>query len=580
MSSDTPKPSEQDTVSTPQPEADATPAQATPVAEASSQDSSPTESPITTEQKPVEAPAPAETPSVDQPEVSEAPVIVEPPAEPSIETPIQSAAPPVSAIDQSVPVEQEGKNPASLRDKLKQAQTPEASQAVPSDQPDTPAAVDPAQAPKGPVEIPKDAEDFDAEMEAEIAAALASGEVGDSVTGTPVAEDANTEEDGDEETPQTEEDLVEGMTLLATVQTIDDENIFLDLGFRSNGLVSKRQFNEKTTPQPGTRISVRFDRYDAEEGLIHVNLPHGRKKVTGNWSELSVGQIVDALVTKTNKGGLEVTVGTMRGFMPAGQVDLVYHSDLEPFIGRKLQSTIMEANEKKRNLVVSHKAFLEIERKEKAKTLWEELAVGQTLTGYVKNLKDYGAFIDIGGADGFLHIGEMSYQHITHPKEILKEGQQVEVQIVTLEKERSRIGLSLKALQKDPWMIAAETYGPGVITRGNVTRTTKFGAFVKLEVGVEGLVHISELAHAHIGRVTDVVKVDQEIEVKVLSIDPDSRRMSLSIKELTPAPEPVRDEDLAPSGESEYQRKHKGPLKGGSSGGIGSGLFGDPSDFK
>ncbi|MBD3675953.1 MAG: S1 RNA-binding domain-containing protein [Planctomycetaceae bacterium] len=419
-------------------------------------------------------------------------------------------------------------------------------------------------------------------MEAEIEAALASGEIGDSPpeTASSGEDSTGTEESNEEPALQSEEELIEGMKLLATVQTIDDENVFLDLGFRSNGIVSRRQFNEKTMPQPGAKISVRFDRFDAEEGLIHVNLPHGRKKVTGNWNELAVGQVVDAVVNKTNKGGLEVTVGSLRGFMPAGQVDLVYHSDLEPFVGRKLQATILEVNEKKRNLVVSHKAFQEIERAEKAKTLWQELALGQTLTGYVKNLKDYGAFIDIGGADGFLHIGEMSWQHIKHPKDLLKEGQQVEVQVISLEPERSRIGLSLKALQKDPWMIAAETYGPGTITRGKVTRTTKFGAFVQLDEGVEGLVHISELAHAHIGRVTDVVKVDQEIEVKVLSVDPDSRRMSLSIKELTPAPEPVRDEDLAPSGDSEYQRKRKGPLKGGSSAGSGSGLFGNPDDFK
>lgn len=578
MSSDTPKPSEQDTVSTPQPPADATPSVENDSAESSAPEQPPAEIPKV-EPQPVEKPeVPAESPEVTAaPAASEPPD--EPPATPPVANPVQSETTPQPVPGSAQPVEE--KAAGSLRDKLKQAQTPLASQAVPSEKPDTPAAVDPVEAAsKGPVEIPRDAEDYDAEMEAEIEAALASGEIGESPAGAPVTDEAATTAEGEEETPQTEEDLVEGMKLLATVQTIDDENVFLDLGFRSNGLVSKRQFNEKTMPQPGAKISVRFDRFDAEEGLIHVNLPHGRKKVTGNWSELSVGQIVDALVTKTNKGGLEVTVGSMRGFMPAGQVDLVYHSDLEPFIGRKLQSTIMEANEKKRNLVVSHKAFLEIERKEKAKTLWEELAVGQTLTGYVKNLKDYGAFIDIGGADGFLHIGEMSYQHIKHPKEILKEGQQVDVQIVTLEKERSRIGLSLKALQKDPWMIAAETYGPGIITRGKVTRTTKFGAFVKLDAGVEGLVHISELAHSHIGRVTDVVKVDQEIEVKVLSVDPDSRRMSLSIKELTPAPEPVQDEDLAPSGEAEYQRKHKGPLKGGSSGGTGAGLFGDPSDFK
>ena len=368
--------------------------------------------------------------------------------------------------------------------------------------------------------------------------------------------------------------------LSATVQSIDGENIFLDLGFRSPGILSKRQFNEKNLPTPGTRLAVRFNRLDAAEGLIHVDLPHGKKKVTGNWDELSLGQVVDCMVTKTNKGGLEVTVGSIRAFMPAGQVDLIYHSDLEPFVGQKLQATILEIKPSKRNLVVSRKSFLEIERAEKAKTLWQELSVGQNLVGTVKNLKDYGAFIDIGGADGFLHIGEMSWHHIKHPKDLLKEGQQVEVQIISLEPERSRIGLSLKALQQDPWMVAAETFGPGTIARGKVTRTAKFGAFVELEEGIEGLIHISELSHSRVGRVTEVVKVGQEIEVKVLSVDPDQRRIGLSIKELTPAPEPVRDEDLAPSGGTEYARKRKGPLKGGIGGTGEGGLFGDPDKFK
>jgi small subunit ribosomal protein S1 len=151
---------------------------------------------------------------------------------------------------------------------------------------------------------------------------------------------------------------------------------------------------------------------------------------------------------------------------------------------------------------------------------------------------------------------------------------------VTLQPEKSRIGLSLKALQKDPWMIAAETYGVGTTVRGKVTRTTKFGAFVEVEKGIEGLIHISELDHKRVGRVTEVVRVDQEVDAQVLSVDPDSRRMSLSLKAMTDAPEPVRDEDLAPSAGQELQRKRKGPLKGGTGGEGGGGLFGNPDQFK
>jgi small subunit ribosomal protein S1 len=265
--------------------------------------------------------------------------------------------------------------------------------------------------------------------------------------------------------------------------------------------------------------------------------------------------------------------------MPAGQVDLSYQADLEPYVGQKLTGIIIEANAAKRKLVVSRRSFLEMERKENAQSLWQELAVGQTLNGTVKTLKDYGAFVDIGGADGFLHIGEISFQRIGHPKDVLREGQQIEVKIVTLEPEKSRIGLSLKALQKDPWMIAAETYGVGTTVRGKVSRTTKFGAFVELDAGVEGLIHISELEHRRVNRVTEVLKEGQTVDVKVLSVDPDSRRISLSLKAMTEAPEPVRDEDLAPSSGETYARKRKGPLKGGMGGAGDTGLFGNPNRF-
>jgi small subunit ribosomal protein S1 len=606
MSSDLPKQSEQDTsAETPSPDNDPSPvadSEVTPKPEQAttdrptdeSADSPPAETPPqeeTAADSSQESSAEAEPTAAEAQESaaaeSEQPAETESPSEDQAGEATTASAgagatdsPAEAASEEKAAAESKS---ASLREKMKQAQAQESdtAQAVPSDEPEVATQEEAPVVHKGPVEIPKEAEEFDAEMEAEIEAALASGEVGEPAP-APSAEEQEsaTEESEEPAAPTSEEELVEGMSLSATVQSVDDDNVFLDLGFRSPGIVSRRQFSEKNLPHPGVKLLVRFNRLDPAEGLIHVDLPHGKKKVSGNWDELRVGQVVDCTVNKTNKGGLEVTVGSLRAFMPAGQVDLIYHADLEPFVGQKLQACVLEVKPAKRNLVVSRKAYLEIERKEKAKTLWQELEVGQVLTGMVKNLKDYGAFIDIGGADGFLHIGEMSWQHIKHPKDLLKEGLQVEVQIISLEPERSRIGLSLKTLQKDPWMVAAETYGPGTIARGKVTRTAKFGAFVELPEGVEGLVHISELSHARVGRVTEVVKVGQEIDVKVLSVDPDQRRMSLSIKELTAAPEPARDEDLAPSGDSEYTRKRKGPLKGGIGGTGKGGLFGDPDDFE
>lgn len=491
---------------------------------------------------------------------------------------------------------------AALRERLKQAQPP-ASPAVPARPPsaEPPAAETPkpesppeseastepetAPIPEKPapaesvqkVEIPRDV-DIDAEMEAEIAAALAGGEL--DATAAPESPTAESSETGAEEpAPTSEEELEQGTRLTGTVQSVDSESAFLDLGFRSPGILPMRQFTVQKKPNAGDKLSVRVDRYSAEEGLIFVSLPQGRKAVGGDWSAVEVGQVVDCMVTKTNKGGLEVDVSSLRGFMPAGQVDLTYQENLEPFVGQKLTAVVIEVNPAKRKLVLSRRSFLDLERAEKAESLWQELEVGQTLAGTVKTIKPYGAFVDIGGADGFLHIGEISWQHIKDPNEVLKPGQKVDVKIVSLEPEKSRIGLSLKALQRDPWMIAAETYGVGTTVQGKVTRTTKFGAFVEVEPGIEGLIHISELDHRRVGRVTEVLKEGQNVAAQVLSVDPDARRMSLSLKALTAAPEPARDEDLAPSAGEEYQRKRKGPLKGGTGGDTPGGLFGDPGQF-
>ncbi len=507
-----------------------------------------------------------------------------------------------ATADQGNPPETRERRGASLRERLKQSQ-PTDTAAIPSLDPQVPAPpssaaptaapaedvpapapapVERFQKPAGPVEIPRDA-DLDDEMEAEIAAALESGELdplAPPVPAVPVETEATDDEGAPVSQPTSEEDLEQGQKLTGKVQSVDPEHVFLDLGFRSPGLLPVRQFTVQKLPGVGDSLSVKFDRYDAAEGLIHVSLPQGRKSVGGDMSGVQVGQVVDCMVTKTNKGGLEVTIGSLRAFMPSGQVDLTYQADLEQFVGQKLPSIVIEVNPAKRKLVVSRRSYLEMERREKSQTLWQELAVGQVLTGTVKTLKDYGAFVDIGGADGFLHIGEISWQRIAHPKEVLREGQAVDVKIVTLEPEKSRIGLSLKALQKDPWMIAAETYGVGTTVRGKVTRITKFGAFVGLDAGVEGLIHISELEHRRVNRVTEILKTGQDIEAKVLSVDPDSRRISLSLKAMTSAPEPVRDEDLAPSATAApLVRKHKGPLKGGTGTGLGGGLFGSPGQF-
>ena len=424
-----------------------------------------------------------------------------------------------------------------------------------------------------PVELPPVDEDLDAAMEAEIAAALSSGELETTVSELPQPASA-----GDEEPqPADGESLEEGTRLTGRIESIHGDDVFLDLGFRSPGVVPHRQFEPAHKPRVGQLIEVVVGRVDREQGLIQLNLPKGVRRFGGNWEAVSPGQIVDCTVSRSNKGGLEVSVGSLRGFLPAGQVDLHYISDLEPYVGQKLRVKVLDANEKKRNLVVSRRAYLEVERKQAAEELWKTLAEGQVLPGTVTTLKDYGAFVDLGGADGFLHISEIGWSRIRHPADVLTVGQPVEVKVLSIDTDKQRISLGMRQLIADPWATAAETFAKGTTVSGTVTRTTEFGAFVELTAGVEGLIHISELDHARVRKVTDVLKNGQEVEAQVLEVDPERKRISLSLKALAAKPAEPKPDESQPV--EPYRRKRKGPLKGGTSSLSGGGLFGNPSDF-
>ena len=427
--------------------------------------------------------------------------------------------------------------------------------------------------PVAPVEVPSGDLDLDAEMEAEIAAALSSGELETTVSELP-AETA----EGDEQPRQLDEEaLEEGTRLTGRIESIHGDDVFLDLGFRSPGVVPHRQFEVARKPRVGQLIQVVVGRVDREQGLIQLNLPKGVRRVGGNWDAVAPGQIVDCVVSRSNKGGLEVTIGSLRGFLPAGQVDLYYVSDLEPYIGQKLRVQVLDADEKKRNLVVSRRAYLETERKQAAEELWKTLAEGQVLTGTVKTLKDYGAFVDIGGADGFLHVSQIGWSRIQRPADVLTVGQQVEVKVLSIDTDKQRISLGMRQLIADPWSTAEQDFPKGSTVSGKVTRTTDFGAFVELAEGIEGLVHISELDHARVRKVTDVLKNEQQIEVQVLEVDLERKRISLSLKALSAKPDEPKPDEGRPT--EPYQRKRKGPLKGGTSSLSGGGLFGNPGDF-
>ena len=431
-----------------------------------------------------------------------------------------------------------------------------------------------ASIPHGSVEVPL-GENLDIDLEAEINAALSG-----SAATPPSAAIAKTAAAADS---SEEEALEQGKRIKGKVALIHGEDVFLDLGFRSQGVLPTKQYEGKELPAVGTEIEVMVQKVSPNEGLIHVSLPSGKQRVSGNWDEVQAGMVVDCVVTKTNKGGLEVTVGSLRGFMPAGQVDVRFVESLDAYVGQKLRVQITEANKGKRNLIVSRKAILEEERQAAHEKILATLEVGNTLDGTVKSVKDYGAFVDLGGVDGFLHIGQISWQHIKHPKEMLAEGQAVQVKVISISEDKQKIGLSLKQLSISPWEQAATKYFQGQSVNGKVTRLTDFGAFVELEPGVEGMVHISELDHKRISRVADVVAVGQSLELQVREVDPLKRRISLSLKALKAkpeAPKPEVAEEEAPAAPPPPRRKT--PLKGGKEVDPrrGGGLFGNPGDFR
>ncbi len=279
---------------------------------------------------------------------------------------------------------------------------------------------------------------------------------------------------------------------------------------------------------------------------------------------------VEARVIETNKGGLSVEVNGIRGFLPISQIDIYRVENAEQFVNQKLLCEVTEVDPAQKNLIVSRRVLLEKQRDEQREKLWQELAEGQTREGIVRSVKDFGAFVDLGGVDGLLHVSEMSWSRVDNAASVVQPGQKIKVQILKIDHEKRKLSLGLKQLQASPWQQMQDKYSVGSIVTGKVTRLMDFGAFVELEPGIEGLIHISELAPQRVRRVADIVKPDQVVQVKVMSIDPVQRRIGLSLKAAAPEPAPVAEEAAAPEEPEQPPRPPKvrtTPLRGG----IGSG---------
>jgi small subunit ribosomal protein S1 len=404
------------------------------------------------------------------------------------------------------------------------------------------------------------ARDLDQSIEAELNAALA----GFDVTGTVATEEAKPRTPG--AAPAKKKGVVVG---------VHGKDVFVEVpGGRSQGVLPLMQF-ENRTPQVGETVEFDIEGYDGANGLLRLTMT-GATVAVANWSSVTRGMVVEAKVTgaNQNKTGLHVEVNGIKGFLPAGQVDLYRTENIEALIGQKLKCEVIELDPAERNLVVSRKILLEREKMVLAEQFWKTVEQGQVRTGIVRSVKPFGAFVDLGGADGLIPVSEMSWSRIGDPSEVVKIGQKVEVLVNRLDPDTRKIGLSLRALVRSPWSDFADAHKPGARVAGKVTRLMDFGAFVEVAPGIEGLVHVSELSTQRVRRASDVVKAGDVVDVQIQSIDVAARRMSLSLKAIKEAHEIAEwekeaEEEEAARKEAEERMENR-PINPNLRGGIGS----------
>lgn len=360
---------------------------------------------------------------------------------------------------------------------------------------------------------------------------------------------------------------------MGRVAGIHRDLVFVEIGQRNQGTLPLEVFPQP--PEAGAEVEVVIARFKPEEGLYELTVPGGAVDI-GNWSDLREGLVVEARVTGHNKGGLEAEVNNIRGFIPASQVSMYRVEDLSQFVGQSLNCLVTEANRDARNLVLSRRAVLERDQAEAKQKLLEELAPGQVREGIVRSLQAFGAFIDLGGVDGLIHISQLSWERLKHASEALELGQKVKVKVAKIDPVTHKISLAFRDLSENPWARVSEKFPPGRKVTGTVTRLTEFGAFVRLEAGIEGLIHISELSHKRVWRASDVVQEGQEVEVQIVSVDPSNQRIGLSLKALQARPVAEKKVEEQPEEEAAPvpARKRNVPLKGGLGRSTGGDSFG------
>src|ERR1700737_2653369 len=325
------------------------------------------------------------------------------------------------------------------------------------------------------------------------------------------------------------------------VVRVDPDEGLVDIGAKAEGVISSKELGlrgdlDSVGLVAGDLIKVYVLQPENDEGNVVLSLRRARAETT--WivaaEKQADGSVIDADVREQNKGGLIVNILGLRGFLPSSQVARAYAGSLESLVSQRIPVKILEVNRKRNRLIVSQKAAEDEDRARKREELFSRLQTGTTVKGSVSGITSYGAFVDIGGADGLIHISELSWDRVSKVTDVLQLGDEVTVKVIKLDPEQTRISLSLRQLQQDPWEKLVQSMPIGSIVEGQVTKTKKDGAFLQMMCGIGGLLHISELSWDHVERTEDVLKVGETLQVKVIGIDTARRRISLSLKQLAP----------------------------------------------
>jgi small subunit ribosomal protein S1 len=344
-------------------------------------------------------------------------------------------------------------------------------------------------------------------------------------------------------------DIVEG-----TIVKVDRDEVLLDIGYKTEGVIPSRELSIKHDVDPNDVVKIGdhvealvLQKEDKEGRLI---LSKKRAQYERAWGTIEKIKEEDGVVTGTVievvKGGLILDIG-LRGFLPASLVEMRRVRDLQPYVGKEIEAKIIELDKNRNNVVLSRRAWLEQTQSEVRQNFLTQLQKGQIRSGVVSSIVNFGAFVDLGGVDGLVHVSELSWKHIDHPSEVVEVGQEVTVEVLDVDMDRERVSLSLKATQEDPWQQFARTHAIGQVVPGKVTKLVPFGAFVRVDEGIEGLVHISELAERHVELPEQVVAVNSDIFVKVIDIDLERRRISLSLKQASEGITGAEDEVFDPA---------------------------------